>query len=158
MFWCSVSCLSCWRRKSQKNQGFKGGAGMTTVDVVSGSLSAADHPTQLHLLGHSADQGCPAQLNKQQENTRKRHRAINEEGAMTATTIALGPMSKHQSALRRAVIASTVGTTIEWYDFLIYSTVTGLVFNKVYFPDRPLRLCLRGDQHLRGLTAPRPNQ
>ena len=41
---------------------------------------------------------------------------------------------EHQSALRRAVIASTVGTTIEWYDFLIYSTVTGLVFNKVYFP------------------------
>jgi MFS family permease len=40
----------------------------------------------------------------------------------------------HQSALRRAVVASTVGTTIEWYDFLIYSTVTGLVFNKVYFP------------------------
>jgi MFS family permease len=55
---------------------------------------------------------------------------------MTATTIALGPMSEveHQTALRRAVIASTVGTTIEWYDFLIYSTVTGLVFNKVYFP------------------------
>src|SRR5499425_1541431 len=55
---------------------------------------------------------------------------------MTATTIAVGPMSEveHQSALRRAVIASTVGTTIEWYVFLIYSTVTGLVFNKVYFP------------------------
>jgi MFS family permease len=55
---------------------------------------------------------------------------------MTVTTMALGPMSEvdHQSALRRAVIASTVGTTIEWYDFLIYSTVTGLVFNKVYFP------------------------
>ena len=54
----------------------------------------------------------------------------------TVTTMALGPMSEveHQSALRRAVIASTVGTTIEWYDFLIYSTVTGLVFNKVYFP------------------------
>ncbi|HML14034.1 MAG TPA: MFS transporter [Xanthobacteraceae bacterium] len=49
---------------------------------------------------------------------------------------ALAPMSEaeHQSALRRAVIASTVGTTIEWYDFLIYSTVTGLVFGKVYFP------------------------
>jgi MFS family permease len=52
------------------------------------------------------------------------------------TTMAVGPMSEvdHQSALRRAVVASTVGTTIEWYDFLIYSTVTGLVFNKVYFP------------------------
>jgi MFS family permease len=55
---------------------------------------------------------------------------------MTATAIANGPISEadHQAALRRAVIASTVGTTIEWYDFLIYSTVTGLVFNKVYFP------------------------
>src|SRR6201996_7057999 len=55
---------------------------------------------------------------------------------MPATAIANGPMSEadHQVALRRAVIASTVGTTIEWYDFLIYSTVTGLVFNHVYFP------------------------
>jgi MFS family permease len=49
---------------------------------------------------------------------------------------ALPPMSEaeHQKALRRAIVASTVGTTIEWYDFLIYSTVTGLVFAKVYFP------------------------
>jgi len=31
------------------------------------------------------------------------------------------------------VVASTVGTTIEWYDFLIYSTMTGLVFGKVFF-------------------------
>jgi MFS family permease len=49
---------------------------------------------------------------------------------------ALAPMSEaeHRTALRRAVIASTVGTTIEWYDFLLYSTVTGLVFGKVFFP------------------------
>jgi MFS family permease len=31
-------------------------------------------------------------------------------------------------------MASTVGTTIEWYDFLLYSTVTGLVFAKLFFP------------------------
>jgi metabolite-proton symporter len=36
--------------------------------------------------------------------------------------------------LRRAVIASTIGTTIEWYDFFLYSTVTGLVFAQLYFP------------------------
>ena len=36
--------------------------------------------------------------------------------------------------MRRAVIASTVGTTIEWYDFLLYSVVTGLVFGKLFFP------------------------
>lgn len=41
---------------------------------------------------------------------------------------------EHQSALRRALIASTVGTTIEWYDFLLYSTMTGLVFGKLFFP------------------------
>ena len=35
---------------------------------------------------------------------------------------------EHGAQLRRAVIASTVGTTIEWYDFFLYSTVTGLVF------------------------------
>ncbi len=36
--------------------------------------------------------------------------------------------------LRRAVIASTIGTTIGWYDFFLYSIVTGLVFAKLFFP------------------------
>jgi metabolite-proton symporter len=40
----------------------------------------------------------------------------------------------HQVQLRRAVIASTVGTAIEWYDFFLYSIVTGLVFAKLFFP------------------------
>jgi MFS family permease len=40
----------------------------------------------------------------------------------------------HRAQLRRAVIASTVGTTIEWYDFLLYSIVTGLAFGKLFFP------------------------
>jgi metabolite-proton symporter len=35
---------------------------------------------------------------------------------------------------RRAVIASTVGTTIEWYDFFLYGTMAALVFPKVFFP------------------------
>jgi hypothetical protein len=33
------------------------------------------------------------------------------------------------------VIASTVGTAIEWYDFFLYSTVIGLVFAKLFFPN-----------------------
>jgi MFS family permease len=41
---------------------------------------------------------------------------------------------EHRRHLRRAVLASTVGTTIEWYDFHLYSTVTGLVFATLYFP------------------------
>ncbi|MDQ6714547.1 MAG: MHS family MFS transporter [Actinomycetota bacterium] len=35
---------------------------------------------------------------------------------------------------RRAVIASTVGTTIEWYDFFLYGTAAALVFPKIFFP------------------------
>src|ERR1700758_256133 len=55
---------------------------------------------------------------------------------MTAAGIATEPLSdrEHGVQLRRAVIASTIGTTIEWYDFFLYSTVTGLVFAKLYFP------------------------
>ena len=45
------------------------------------------------------------------------------------------PDFEYRAHQRRAVIASTVGTTIEWYDFLIYTIVTGLVFGNLYFPD-----------------------
>src|SRR5438046_9906971 len=42
--------------------------------------------------------------------------------------------SDHRAQLRRAVLAATIGTAIEWYDFFLYSTVTGLVFGRLYFP------------------------
>jgi metabolite-proton symporter len=35
---------------------------------------------------------------------------------------------------RKAVFASAIGTTVEWYDFLLYGTAAALVFNKVFFP------------------------
>jgi metabolite-proton symporter len=57
--------------------------------------------------------------------------------ALDANIIPLDPAlspDDHQTQLRRAVIASTIGTAIEWYDFFLYSTVTGLVFAKLFFP------------------------
>jgi MFS family permease len=42
----------------------------------------------------------------------------------------------HSAQLRKAVIAATVGTTIEWYDFFIYGTAAGLIFPKLFFPNQ----------------------
>jgi MFS family permease len=42
--------------------------------------------------------------------------------------------SRSSTQRRRAVLASTVGTTIEWYDFFLYGTVAALVFPKLFFP------------------------
>jgi hypothetical protein len=41
---------------------------------------------------------------------------------------------KHPGQLRRAVIASTVGTTIDGTDFQVYGQMAALVFGKLYFP------------------------
>jgi metabolite-proton symporter len=41
----------------------------------------------------------------------------------------------HDAQLRRAIVASTIGTAIEWYDFFLYGTAAGLVFGKLYFPN-----------------------
>jgi metabolite-proton symporter len=43
------------------------------------------------------------------------------------------PKSERRTVIE-AVIASTVGTTIEWYDFFLYGTAAALVFPKLFFP------------------------
>jgi MFS family permease len=55
---------------------------------------------------------------------------------MTAVGISVTGLSanEHSRQLRRAVVASTVGTIIEAYDFLLYVLVAPLVFAKLYFP------------------------
>lgn len=46
---------------------------------------------------------------------------------------------KSRPTMRTIVAASAIGTTIEWYDFLIYATAATLVLNKLFFPtDDPL--------------------
>src|SRR6187455_1232224 len=38
------------------------------------------------------------------------------------------------STPRRVIVASLVGTSLEWYDFFLYGTAAALVFNKLFFP------------------------
>lgn len=34
----------------------------------------------------------------------------------------------------RLALASLIGTSLEWYDFMIYNTAAALVFNSIFFP------------------------
>jgi metabolite-proton symporter len=52
----------------------------------------------------------------------------------TAVPGTLTPLEKNHR--RRAVFASTVGTTIEWYDFFLYGTAAALVFPALFFPNQ----------------------
>ena len=36
--------------------------------------------------------------------------------------------------IRKAVAAATVGTVIEWYDYALYGAASGLIINKLFFP------------------------
>ena len=51
----------------------------------------------------------------------------------TASTEVEGVDEKRQ--IRGAALASTVGTTIEWYDFFLYNTAAALVFPALFFPE-----------------------
>lgn len=43
-------------------------------------------------------------------------------------------MAADIKTVRRVVVASVIGATIEWYDFFLYGVVAGLVFNHLFFP------------------------
>lgn len=49
------------------------------------------------------------------------------------TSPADSPIQERRS-LVEAVVASTIGTTIEWYDFFLYGTMAALVFPHLFFP------------------------
>jgi metabolite-proton symporter len=54
---------------------------------------------------------------------------LSIEGDSPSTSLAT-----HRQQLVRAVAASAIGTTIEWYDFFLYGVAAALVFPKMFFP------------------------
>jgi MFS transporter, MHS family, shikimate and dehydroshikimate transport protein len=55
-----------------------------------------------------------------------------DEGSMKPATAADAPVGRR--AVIEAVVAGTVGTTIEWYDFFLYGVMAALVFPQLFFP------------------------
>ncbi|WP_436266759.1 MFS transporter [Methylobacterium fujisawaense] len=55
--------------------------------------------------------------------------ALPMDGTLLAAQDPVTPADR-----RQIVWSSVIGTTIEWYDFLIYGTASALVFNKLFFP------------------------
>lgn len=53
---------------------------------------------------------------------------------MSGTATMGDPAGAEAAQLRRIVVASVLGTVVEWYDFLIYGTAAALVFGKLFFP------------------------
>src|ERR1041384_8015821 len=43
-------------------------------------------------------------------------------------------MSGSPPQTRRVILASLIGTSLEWYDFFLYTTASTLVFGKLFFP------------------------
>jgi len=58
--------------------------------------------------------------------------ALDSRSARAATAVEGTP--EHDRQIRKAALASTVGTTIEWYDYFLYGTAAALVFPKLFFP------------------------
>jgi len=53
--------------------------------------------------------------------------------AASGTYSSMAPEERRKQMLR-AVVASTVGTSIEWYDYFLFATMAALVFPKLFFP------------------------
>ena len=61
-----------------------------------------------------------------------------------------GESSLQPSSVRKVIVASVIGTSLEWYDFFIYGTAAALVFNKLFFPSfEPAGRHAAGLRHLR---------
>jgi metabolite-proton symporter len=53
---------------------------------------------------------------------------------LSTTAAPAAPPAASPATLRKVIVGSLIGTTIEWYDFFLYGAAAALVFNKLFFP------------------------
>ena len=57
------------------------------------------------------------------------------EGAERGVGAIGGEAQGEPMSIQKIAFASSIGATIEWYDFFIYGTAAGLVFDEIFFPE-----------------------
>ena len=59
----------------------------------------------------------------------------SQAGTATSTSVAVSTVPEaRRASTGRLATASSVGTTLEWYDFTVYNTLAALIFNRLFFP------------------------
>jgi metabolite-proton symporter len=56
------------------------------------------------------------------------------QGRHQMSAVSRVPAARAPSSVRKVIVASLIGTSLEWYDFFIYGTAAALVFNQLFFP------------------------
>jgi MFS family permease len=56
------------------------------------------------------------------------------EFSQSATVGGIAASAADMANIRKAVTAATIGTVIEWYDYALYGAASGLIINKLFFP------------------------
>src|SRR5260370_7550467 len=66
-----------------------------------------------------------------------RHKQHKTRGSVMQSAQAISgfeEVASNPANVRRAVVAATIGTVIEWYDYALYGAASGLIINKLFFP------------------------
>ncbi|TDY22080.1 MHS family shikimate/dehydroshikimate transporter-like MFS transporter [Paraburkholderia sp. BL6665CI2N2] len=60
--------------------------------------------------------------------------AILQSDQLDVLSAGTSDETSEKTRMRVIMISSVIGTTVEWYDFLLYGTAAALLFNKLFFP------------------------
>ena len=107
------------------------------IELVKNFLRCSNMIPLAKCIFRSPRADCSIPVNEPLRTAIPRKQGTGNRGHSMATIVTHPTLSAsdHSAQLRKAVIASTIGTAIEWYDFFLYGTAAGLIFGKLYFPN-----------------------